>query len=99
MLGAIAQPTSSIATASFLQLPHEIEAHRSSRATRGEGPVSFACLCVRNDEIRTINTGCKRVLFGLGGDEQAVCFVKVGTVNKAKVGRVRPSRDQFVTGL
>lgn len=38
-------------------------------------------------------------LFKLVVEEQAVCFVNIGTVSKSKAARVRPSPDQFVTSL
>lgn len=48
---------------------------------------------------RAINTRRMRALFRLDIDEQAVCFVNVGTVSKTKVGRVRPVRGEFVSSL
>ena len=48
---------------------------------------------------RAINAVRMRTLFGLGADEQAVCFVNIGTVSKSIAARVRPSPDQFVTSL
>ena len=40
-----------------------------------------------------------RTLFGLGQDEQAICFVSVGTAAKRKPGRQRPDPAQFVSTL
>lgn len=40
-----------------------------------------------------------RTLFGLGQDEQAICFVSVGTATKRKPGRQRPDPAQFVSTL
>lgn len=40
-----------------------------------------------------------RALFGLADDEQAVCFVSVGTAVKRKRGRIRPEPRQFVSSL
>ncbi len=48
---------------------------------------------------QAMSTERMRTLFGVGTDEQAVCFVNIGTVSKRKAGRVRPDRDQFVTIL
>lgn len=40
-----------------------------------------------------------RDLFGLAKHEQAVCFINVGTITKAKPVRIRPSSSQVVTSL
>lgn len=40
-----------------------------------------------------------RTLFGLAEDEQALCFVSVGTAVKRKPGRQRPQPAQFVSSL
>ena len=40
-----------------------------------------------------------RALFGLSEDEQAVCFVSVGTAVRSKPGRQRPQPAQFVSSL
>ncbi len=40
-----------------------------------------------------------RTLFSLADDEQAVCFVNVGTVSKFKSPRLRPATSRFVTSL
>jgi nitroreductase len=40
-----------------------------------------------------------RTLFGLTDDEQAVCFVNIGTVTNRKPLRVRPRPDAFTTSL
>lgn len=40
-----------------------------------------------------------RRLFGLADDEQAVCFVSIGTAAKRKAGRQRPQPGQFVSSL
>jgi len=40
-----------------------------------------------------------RTLFGLSVDEQAVCFVNVGTTAKHKPGRVRPTPGQVASFL
>lgn len=48
---------------------------------------------------RAMSSERMSALFRLGVEEQAVCFVNIGTVSKSKAARVRPSRDQFVTSL
>ncbi len=40
-----------------------------------------------------------RALFRLAGDEQALCFVSVGTAVRRKPGRQRPDPAQFVSSL
>ena len=40
-----------------------------------------------------------RALFGLSDDEQAVCFLSVGTAVRRKPGRQRPQPAQFVSSL
>lgn len=40
-----------------------------------------------------------RVLFGLGAQEEPVCFVNVGTVLNARARRPRPLPGQFVSSL
>ena len=40
-----------------------------------------------------------RALFGLGEDEQALCFLSVGTVGKAKPRRARPATSDYVSTL
>jgi nitroreductase len=40
-----------------------------------------------------------RSLFQLGDNEQAVCFVSVGAVDKRKPSRMRPSLDRVVSVL
>ena len=40
-----------------------------------------------------------RTLFGLGEHEQALCFVSVGTVTRAKPARERPQPSQYVSTL
>ncbi len=40
-----------------------------------------------------------RTLFGLGNDEQALCFVSVGTVARARRMRRRPTPAQYVSSL
>lgn len=40
-----------------------------------------------------------RSLFGLQPDEQAVCFINVGTVTKRKAPRLRPAPFEFVSSL
>ena len=40
-----------------------------------------------------------RALFGLQPDEQALCFVNIGTVVKARPVRLRPQAAQYVSTL
>jgi len=40
-----------------------------------------------------------RSLFGVRDDEQAVCFVSVGTADRRKAGRQRPHTGQYVSTL
>jgi len=40
-----------------------------------------------------------RSLFALQAEEQAVCFLSIGTVAKAKAGKERPRVEQYVTSL
>lgn len=40
-----------------------------------------------------------RVLFSLGGDEHAICFVSIGTAERNKQARIRPVSTQYVTNL
>jgi nitroreductase len=40
-----------------------------------------------------------RVLFALGADEQALCFVNIGTPGRAKPIRERPAVERYVTVL
>jgi nitroreductase len=40
-----------------------------------------------------------RSLFGVRDDEQAVCFVSVGTADRRKAGRQRPHTSQYVSTL
>ena len=40
-----------------------------------------------------------RTLFGLQPDEQALCFVNIGTVVKARPVRLRPQAAQYVSTL
>jgi len=40
-----------------------------------------------------------RALFGLGEHEQALCFISVGTVTRAKPARERPQPSQYVSTL
>ena len=40
-----------------------------------------------------------RALFGLGPDEQALCFVSVGSVARARPARERPAPERFVSTL
>ncbi len=40
-----------------------------------------------------------RTLFGLGEHEQALCFVSIGTVTRAKPARERPQPSQYVSTL
>lgn len=40
-----------------------------------------------------------RSLFGLQPDEQAVCFINVGTVTRRKAPRLRPAPFEFVSSL
>ncbi|MCL1962222.1 MAG: nitroreductase family protein [Desulfovibrionaceae bacterium] len=40
-----------------------------------------------------------RALFALGGDEQALCFVNVGTPSRAKPIRARPALERFCSVL
>ena len=44
-------------------------------------------------------TPSRSAVFDTLPQEMAVCFVNVGTVAKANVGRARPSPAQFVTSL
>jgi len=48
---------------------------------------------------QAMNSQALRALFGLGDNEQAVCFVVVGTVKSAKAARIRPAPEAFVTTL
>ena len=40
-----------------------------------------------------------RLLFGLSGDEQPLCFLTVGTVRKSKSARLRPATDDYTSTL
>jgi nitroreductase len=40
-----------------------------------------------------------RGLFELEADEHAICFINLGTIDKAKPSRQRPQPAQFVTSL
>jgi len=40
-----------------------------------------------------------RILFSMGNDEHAICFVSMGTAERSKQPRVRPVSTQYVTTL
>jgi nitroreductase len=48
---------------------------------------------------RALESRPLRELFGLRADEQAVCFLNVGSVDAARPGRWRPGPAQFVSSL
>ena len=48
---------------------------------------------------KALSSAPLRALFGLAGDEQALCFVNIGTVIKAKPVRLRPVAAQYVSTL
>jgi hypothetical protein len=48
---------------------------------------------------KALSSAPLRALFGLGDDEQALCFVNIGTVIKARPVRLRPVAEQYVSTL
>jgi nitroreductase len=48
---------------------------------------------------QSISSARVRQLFRLGADEQAICFLHVGTVDEPGTARIRPSTDQIVSTL
>ena len=48
---------------------------------------------------KALNSSSLRGLFGLNRQEHAICFLSVGTAQRAKPARVRPASDQYVTYL
>ncbi len=48
---------------------------------------------------KSMTSARMRALFALADDEQAVCFVNIGTVSKRKAPRERPTTSRFVTSL
>ncbi len=48
---------------------------------------------------KALSSAPLRALFGLGDDEQALCFVNIGTVIKSRPVRLRPRVDQYVSTI
>jgi hypothetical protein len=48
---------------------------------------------------RALYSARMRQLFGLAADEQPLCFMTVGTVQKRKAARVRPTMGDYSSTL
>ena len=48
---------------------------------------------------KALKSSSLRTLFGLQPREHAICFLSVGTAQRAKAARVRPTPDQYVSYL
>ncbi|WP_342616195.1 nitroreductase [Rhodoferax sp. GW822-FHT02A01] len=48
---------------------------------------------------KALKSSSLRSLFGLGARDHAICFLSVGTAQRAKAARVRPTPDQYVSYL
>jgi nitroreductase len=48
---------------------------------------------------KALKAASLRALFRLGPDEQAVCFVSIGTVVSRKPARLRPAASSYVSTL
>lgn len=48
---------------------------------------------------QSMGSAALRALFGLAADEEALCFVNVGTADRRKAGRQRPDPAEFTSSL